>query len=145
MSWIERGLGHGWTPPPAYGPASAPGRTETTHGHTSLLVGCYSFPSLRGPPFPSFIRFSPSSLHPHPPHAHSLTSRGMMMGSLSRPGLKGYSLRRIHQLPVAKGTGATVAAAPTWKRTSSTQRYCLAAGILSTHCHASRKGLPPRW
>ena len=44
-------------------------------------------------------------------HTHLLTSRGMMMGLL----VKGHSLRRDHQLPVAKGTGATVAAAPTWK------------------------------
>ena len=31
--------------------------------------------------------------------------------------VKGHLLRRVHQLPVAKGTRATVAAAPTWKRT----------------------------
>ena len=48
-----------------------------------------------------------------PPHAHSLTSRGVMMGLP----VKGHSLRRVHLLPVAKGTGAKVAAATTWKRT----------------------------
>ena len=38
----------------------------------------------------------------------------MMMGLP----VKGHSLRRVHQLPVAKGTEApTIAAAPTWRRT----------------------------
>ena len=31
--------------------------------------------------------------------------------------VKGHILRRVHQQPVAKGFGATVAAAPKWKRT----------------------------
>ena len=59
----------------------------------------------------------PVTSFPPPPqpshHAHALTSRGMMMGLP----VKGHPLRRVHQLPVAKGTRATVAAAPTWKRT----------------------------
>ena len=59
----------------------------------------------------------PVTSFPPPPqpshHAHALTSRGMMMGLP----VKGHPLRRVHQLPVAKGTGTTVAAAPTWKRT----------------------------
>ena len=70
-------------------------------------------PAPPSPPSPPFISLSSFPLHSHPPHAHSLTSRGMMMGLQ----VKGHLLKKVHQLPVAKGTGATVAAAPTWRRT----------------------------
>ena len=90
------GLGLGLAP----GPASNRSRTETAE---------------RPPPLPPpDIILSFPSPSPQPPlHAHRLTSRGMMMGLP----VKGHPPRRVHQLPVAKGTGATVAAAPTWKRT----------------------------
>ena len=59
----------------------------------------------------------PVTSFPPPPqpshHAHALTSRGMMMGLP----VKGHPPRRVHQLPIAKGTGTTVAAGPTWQRT----------------------------
>ena len=90
------GLGLGLAP----GPAPNRSRTETAE---------------RPPPLPPpDIILSFPSPSPQPPlHAHRLTSRGMMMGLP----VKGHPPRRVHQLPVAKGTGATVAAAPTWKRT----------------------------
>ena len=65
------------------------------------------------PPPPDIILSLPSPSPQPPLHAHRLTSRGMMMGLP----VKGHPPRRVHQLPVAKGTGTTVAAGPTWQRT----------------------------
>ena len=94
---------------------------------------------------PDNILSSPSPSPQPPLHAHRLTSRGMMMGLP----VKGHPPRRVHQLPIAKGNGTTVSAAPTWKRTlpAPTERHGPAAGAPSMHCpsHASRQGLPCRW
>ena len=65
------------------------------------------------PPPPDIILSLPSPFPQPPLHAHRLTSRGMMRGLP----VKGHPPRRVHQLPVAKGTGTTVAAGPTWQRT----------------------------
>ena len=72
----------------------------------------------RQPKDPLPLRHHPFLPLPSPPtplhrDTHRLTSRGMMMG----PPVMGHQPRRVHQLPVAKGTGTTVVAAPTWKRT----------------------------
>ena len=75
-----------------------------SNGDRPRTAPCYSFESFLSLPPP----FNPTP-------RILLTSRGMIMGLP----VKGHSLRRVHQLPVAKGTGATVAAqhAPTWKIT----------------------------
>ena len=51
--------------------------------------------------------------------------------------VKGHSLRRVHQLPVAIGTGAMVAAAPTWNRTLSASSG-IASVLEPPRCSAAR-------
>ena len=125
-------------------------------------------PSLRThlPATPSLHHFF-LPLHPHPPHAHSLTSRGMMMGLP----VKGHSLRRVHQLPVAKAQGHLCVCACVRVCVCSCERvsvrarsyvfakFCsyvcvcvcvcarayACACVRPAYCHASKKGLPPRW
>ena len=64
-----------------------------------------------------------TSLPPPPPQPWALPPRTLT--NVTRDGeslvmglpVKGHQLRRVPQLPVAKGTGTTVAAAPAWNRT----------------------------
>ena len=76
-------------------------------------------PSPLSPPSPD-IPSSSHPLHPATPHAHSLTSLGMMMG----------------QLPV-KGQRSHGRCCPDVEQdSSSTKLHCLAAGTPSAHRHA---------
>ena len=63
---------------------------------TPLLATPFSLPPPVIPSSPE----PPPPLRPSSPHAHPPTSRGIMMGLP----VKGHSLRRVQQLPVAKGT-----------------------------------------
>ena len=53
--------------------------------------------------------------------------------------VKGHLLRKVHQLPLAKGTGATVAAAPTWKR-SLPAPSGMSSPLKPPQCTVTRRG-----
>ena len=112
---------------PSSSPACSSARSNRDRPRTHL-------PATPSPPYPPVNPSQPSPLHPSPPppHAHSPTSRGMMMGLP----LKGHSLRRVHQ-PGACRQGATVAAAPRrWNPLDALSR--VEEGVTSTVVTPSR-------
>ena len=73
---------------------------------------------LTSPPPLTHLSSTPHSYTTHTPRPpkvlpHTSLPPSIMMGLP----INGHPLRTVPQLPVAKGTGTTVAAAPTWKRT----------------------------